>query len=192
MNDVRKIQGELKKLSSESVRASFQKFVPHSQDVYGVKVPRITELAKRYKRGGFALVDALWQSGAFEERILAAKILHFLAKQDPGKTLQLIKRFSNDITDWAVCDTLGQQSTRPIAGLKQREICQLSKEWATSSNLWKRRLSLVLVESYSKDIRLHPFVRSLVEQLKNDKEHYVKKAVEWTRRNLEKCECPRS
>ena len=186
MNLLTEIQKTLKAKSKESVRKSFQKFIPNSQNVYGVKVPELNELAKKYKDGGFELVEALWKSGAFEERLLAAKILMLVSKQDPDRTLNLIKVFSKDITDWAVCDTLGQQSTRPIAKFKKKEIFELSRNWVKSPQLWERRLSLVLLEGYSKDVQFHPFIKSIMNQLENDKEYYVRKAVEWTERNIKK------
>lgn len=186
VNLLLEIQKTLKAKSKESVKKSFQKFVPNSQNVYGVKVPELNELAKKYKDGGFELVELLWKSGAFEERLLAAKILTKVSKKDPERTLSLINSFAKDITDWAVCDTLGQQSTKPIATLKQKEIFALSQKWVKSPLLWERRLSLVLLESYSKDPKSRSFIMGVMKQLENDKEYYVKKAVEWTKRNLVK------
>lgn len=186
MSELEEIQEALREQSSESVRQSFHKFVPGSQHVYGVKVPRVNDLARRHRKGGFDLVEACWEAGAFEERLLAAKILALIAKQDPERSLALIKAFSKNVSDWAVCDTLGQQSSRPIATLKQKEILGLSEAWVNSSRPWQRRLSLVLLENYSKEARLRPLIRRRMKQLENDKEYYVKKAVEWTRRNLEK------
>ena len=180
------IRSELKKLSDEKVKGSFRKFVPGSQNVYGVKMPFVNELAKKYKEGGYALVQALWRSGAFEERVLAAKMLGRIAKKDPGKTLSLIKQFSKDISDWAVCDTLGMQSPKPINKSHAKEIFTLSNELIRSKNFWQRRLSLVLSEWYTRDRSFHPQIRTLLAQVKEDDAYYVKKAIVWINRNFEK------
>ena len=182
---LKQIQKTLRRNSSEKGREAFRKFVPGSQGVYGVRVPVLNKLAVEYKTGGFDLVEELWRSGAFEERLLAAKILTKVSRKDPDRTLKLIGSFSKDISDWAVCDTLGQQSTRPIAAIRQKEIFALSKKLVRSRSLWERRLSLVLLETSSKDVQAHPFIRSIMEKLEDDREYYVKKAVEWTKRNLE-------
>ena len=100
--------------------------------------------------------------------------------------MKLLKLFSKDITDWAVCDTLGMQGIRPIAKLKQKEIFDLSAKFVKSPNFWERRLSLVLLLNYRKDIQSHKFIISIMKQLENDKEYYVKKVVEWTKRDLAK------
>jgi len=44
----------------------------------------------------------------------------------------------------------------------------------------------VLLESYAKDRQSQSFIIEIMRQLENDKEYYVKKAVEWTKRNLVK------
>ncbi len=180
------IQFILKQKGTEEGKASFQKFVPTSQRVYGVRLPVINDLANQYKKEGVELVGELWESGSFEERLLAAKLLGKLAKKQPQKTLQLIQRFSNDITDWAVCDTLGMQSIKAIAKEYHEEVFALSKKLLVSNNPWQRRLGIVLLEGYTKDKQYHSQIKSHLELVEADKEYYVKKAVDWTKRNLGK------
>jgi len=184
MNLLKEIQAQLKLKSTSEGKLSTQKFVPSSQKVYGTRMPDINELAKHYKSGGFELVKALWASGAYEEKVLAAKILNKLCKKDPEQALQLVEKFSNDISDWAICDTIGMQSLKPVAITKEKEIFALARQLSSSDNLWQRRLSLVLVEVYTKNIKLHPAIKALVKTHENDEEYYVVKAVEWINRNL--------
>lgn len=47
MNTLKEIQTTLRKKSSQKIRESFKKFIPSSQNVYGVKVPELNELAKK-------------------------------------------------------------------------------------------------------------------------------------------------
>jgi 3-methyladenine DNA glycosylase AlkD len=44
----------------------------------------------------------------------------------------------------------------------------------------------VLVEVFTKDTSLHPEIIKRVKMLENDEEYYVRKAVEWIKRNLKK------
>jgi 3-methyladenine DNA glycosylase AlkD len=118
--------------------------------------------------------------------MLAAKLLHHLAKKDPEKTLSLIKIYSAYIQDWAICDTLGMQSCKNIFKSHQKEIFVLATRLNKSSNFWQRRLSLVLVEWYTRDKRLHKEINELVERLENDETYYVQKAVSWIKRNMKK------
>lgn len=183
---IKEIEDQLKEKSSQKVRESFQKFIPNSQNVYGVKVPELNKMAKIYKDGGFDLVEILWKSGSFEERLLASKILAEISKSNPDLTLKLIEDFSKEITDWAVCDTLGQQGTKKIWELKKKEILDLSKRLAGSKNFWQRRLSLVLVENFKNNTTYKEEIINLMKKLENDPEPYVQKAVQWTKNNLAK------
>jgi 3-methyladenine DNA glycosylase AlkD len=143
-------------------------------------------LAKKYKEGGFDLVKELWNSGAFEEKLLAAKMLNVICKKDPELSLKLVSSFSKDISNWAVCDTVGMQALKPVAKKIQKEIFGLSVKLIKSKNLWERRLSLVIIEVYTKDKTLQPEIMKRVKALENDDEYYVKKAVDWIKRNFKK------
>jgi 3-methyladenine DNA glycosylase AlkD len=186
LHSLSSIQKQLISLSTKATKSSIQKFVPGSQKVYGVKMPVLNELCKQLKEGGFPLVYTLWQSGSFEEKMLAAKLINKLAKKEPAEALAAVKKFSNDIKDWAVCDTLGMQSLKPISASYSKEIFALAKKLNLSKNFWQRRLSLVLVEVYAKDENMHDAINTLLQPLKTDKEYYVKKAVEWIGKSMKK------
>ena len=172
--------------SDEKAKAAFQKFVPTSQRVYGVRVPLLNQLEKEHREGGFELAEALWKAGAFEERLLAAKLLGSSCKKDPDRALKLAKQFATQISDWAVCDTLGMQGLRGIAGQKRVELFALSNKLAKSKNPWERRLAVVLLTNFVKEKGARAQIKEILDRLSGDTEYYVKKAVEWLRRDLEK------
>jgi 3-methyladenine DNA glycosylase AlkD len=187
MNDLQKIiQKLLIANSSPKAKASHQKFVPGKEKIYGVRMPYLNELAAQYKTGGFGLVEELWKAGALEEKVLAVKILGKIAKKDPARSLQLVQLFAENIGNWAVCDAIGMQGLKPILKTQQKEIFELAKKYNQSPDFWQRRLSLVLVEWYTRFNELHPEIKKLVKALEDDKEYYVKKAIVWINRNLEK------
>lgn len=176
-NYLNKIQHILKAATSEKVLKSQKKFVPGLNNAYGVPMPVLNEIAKNYKSGSFELVEALWKEGALEERILAAKLLGKIALKDAAKTLRLAEQFSAEITNWAVCDAIGMQSLKPLVKKYSNEIFSLARKLNISQNLWQLRLSLVMVEWYTRDEGRHIEINKLISALENDKEYYVKKAV---------------
>src|SRR3989344_529094 len=143
-----KIQNILESKSDEQVKKSVLKFVPTSENSYGVKLPELNELVKKYSHHGTDLVEELWKSGRYEEKILAAKILSKICNDDSEKTLTLVEKFSSKISDWSVCDTLATQSIRGISKIKKKEIFNLSCKFVKSKNLWQRRFGLVLLINY--------------------------------------------
>src|SRR6187455_3531512 len=96
---LKQIQKELKAHSTPEAKAAAMKFVPNAEKIYGIRTPVLNILTKKYKEGGFDLVKELWDSGAFEERLLAAKLLNVICKKDPLRSLKLIGSFSKDISN---------------------------------------------------------------------------------------------
>ncbi len=180
------IQKSLKANSHRGALAAQSTFVPGVKKVYGVYTPVLNDLAKKYKEYGFELVKELWDSGALEEKIIAVKIMEKIAKKDPDHALKLVQHFAKGIDNWAVCDGVGMQALRSIVKTHREEIFDLAKKYNSSKNTWQRRLSLVLVEWYTRNKSHHTEINKLVKALENDKEYYVKKAVAWLKRNMAK------
>ncbi len=170
------IQKRLRENSSEQVAASIRKFVPGSIKVYGNKIPFLNELAKEFKEAGFDLVEELWNTGAFEEKMLAVKMLGKMAKKDPERSMNLIKHFAPGIDNWAICDAMGMQGLKPMLKSRQPIIFELANYYNSSNNFGERRLSLVLVEWYTRDKNMHHQVIPLINALETDSEYYVKKS----------------
>jgi 3-methyladenine DNA glycosylase AlkD len=180
------IQKILTTNSSREARAAHQKFVPGKDKIYGVRMPLINELAGRYKSGGFDLIENLWKAGALEEKLLAVKILGKIAKKDPERALKMVELFAKNIGNWAVCDAIGMQSLKPILKTHDKQIFTLAKKYNRSADFWQRRLSLVLVEWYTRVKEMHAEIKKLVKALEHDDEYYVKKALVWINKNFEK------
>lgn len=183
INDIKK---DLIENSSLLAKASTSKFVPGAQHIYGIRMPLINLLAKKYERGGLPLVADLWKEGAYEEQMLAARILGRVAKMDPARSIRLVETFSKSVSNWAICDCLGMQSLRKLRKTHQTEIVQLSKKLIQLTNPWQRRLALVLLECYTKDATLRPIIEKMLNKVRGDEDYYVKKAVVWLDRNFTK------
>ncbi|MGG9964605.1 DNA alkylation repair protein [Ferruginibacter sp. SUN106] len=185
-NELKAIQKILRNKSLPEALAAFKKFVPGNMKIYGVRTPVLNELSKQFKPGGFELIKTLWDAGALEEKLLAVKILQQIARQDAEQSLQLVQYFAPGIDNWAVCDAIGMQALQTITKTHAAAIFALAKKYNRSSNLWERRLSLVLVEWYTRDKTYHEAIKKLIAPLENDSEYYVKKAVVWINKNFAK------
>lgn len=184
---LKEIQKILKAKATPGAKIAHEKFVPGTKEkIYGARIPVLNDLAAQFKAGSFELAEELWNAGALEEKMLAVKMLGKIAKKDPQKSLKLIQLFAKNIGNWAVCDTMGMQGLKPILKTNQKEIFALAWKYNSSKDFWQRRLSLVLVEWYTRVKALHPEIKKLVKNLENDKEYYVKKAVVWINKNFAK------
>lgn len=181
-----KIQARLKTAASPAIAEQVKRIAPGSTKVYGIKMPLLNELAKEMKEGGFDLVESLWESGSYEEKMVASKMLRLIAKKDPEKAMELVENYSREIDNWTICDTLGMQSLKSINKIRPKEIFALANKLSLSKNMWQRRLSLVLVEDFCKLPEFHDAVGKLIEKQKGDKEYYIKKAVIWLESSMKK------
>lgn len=181
---LKKIKQELITHASAGNHDYYKKVVPGQQHIYGVKTPILNELVKKYKEGSFELAEQLWKSGWLEERVIAIKIIEKKGKDDPQRLLRLFKKLAPTIDNWAVCDGLGMQFLRGVVKTHAGEIFKIAGQYNRSPNSWLRRLSLVMVEWYTRDESFYPQIKALVKNLSEDDEYYVKKAVVWINRNF--------
>ena len=184
--ELKEIQAILRSHADKKNEAFFKKMVPGKQMIYGVKTPALNEIAKKYKAGTFSLAEELWKSGALEEKIIAIKIIEKTGKTDPERLLKLFRKFSAGIDNWTVCDGLGMQFLRSIITTHDKKIFAISAEFNQSPKMWQRRLSLVMVEWYTRKKEHTVEIKKLVKALESDEEYYVKKAIAWIDRNFEK------
>jgi len=187
---ISEIRRFLKQSSSKKTRESELRSIPNAKKLYGVSISVINEIVKRCKNADFDLVERLWASQYLEERILSAKLLGKIAKQDANKTLSLIKKISNDITNWAECDTLATQGTRSIIKVKKDEIIKLSKRFVQAKDPYKVRFGIVLLINFKKDKDMKHKIRGIINKVKSsDKLNHriVKKALAWLERAIENC-----
>ena len=77
---LKEIQKVLRQNVNKDALTAQQRFVPGAEKVYGVYMPVLNELAKRFKQGDFDLIKELWKAASLEERILASKLLGKIAK----------------------------------------------------------------------------------------------------------------
>ena len=178
------IQKILKAEGTSEAKAFFQKAVPTPLHIYGVKAPLIDGLVKKYKGEGFDLVEDLWKAGSLEERIMAAKVLGAICKRDPDRTLVFLEKFTPELEDWAVCDGLGVGGMRGISKIKENEIWELALKYQKSKHIWTRRMGIILMLHYAKDIKYRRRIEQRISALSDDKEHYIKKAIVWMNRVL--------
>jgi len=85
MQPLQEIQRILKVHTDPAALAAHRKFVPGAEKMYGVGMPVLNMIAKQFRKADFDLVQALWKSGSFEEKTLAAKLLEKIATKDPDQ-----------------------------------------------------------------------------------------------------------
>lgn len=170
----------LRASASAEHRAGMLRFAIPNERAFGVPMAKIQALAKRLGRDR-ALAAALWDSGWYEARLLAAYL------DDPvAVTAAQMDRWAREFDNWAVCDTV-------CFALFDRSAHAWSKieQWARREDEFVRRAAFALLASKSvhdKTAEDAQFLHglALVEAHAGDARNFVKKAVNWALRSVGK------
>jgi len=149
-----------------------------STRAFGVSMATMKPLVKRLGRD-HALAAALWKSGWFEARMLAALI------DDPAKvTAAQMDAWARDFENWADCDTTCFHlfDKTPFAWTKARQ-------WSRSRDEFVKRAAFALMASLALHDKTTPDARfrsllPIIEKGARDERNFVRKAVSWALRGI--------
>ena len=111
---------------------------------------------------------------------------HIKDKQFLVGSWETIKHWQKSVFNWGMCDGLSKIYTK-ILEIIQDEVFGQLEQWNKSANPWDRRQSLVslLYFSRTKKVALpYQTLIPLINELVEDKEYYVQKAVGWALKEL--------
>jgi 3-methyladenine DNA glycosylase AlkD len=170
--------------------------VPGAGVLYGVKVPVLRNLSKeirrRYKDETEVIreiAEACWYGGSREHQLVALFMLGGIVL-DPSARWTLGVRFLPEVSNWESCDQLCL-SLLGQALAEDPGYMEILETWLDDENLWVRRAALVAPVF----LRRAKFPTDLAEELDrrtlamasvliDDEEHYIRKAVDWTVREV--------
>jgi 3-methyladenine DNA glycosylase AlkD len=169
----------LEKLGSKKAREEMvTRYGIHAAKAHGVPMTAMQKMARGLGRD-HALAAALWETGWYEARTVAALI------DDPLQvTPAQMDRWCRDFDNWAICDTVCFKlfDSTPHAFEK-------IKKWAGSREEFVRRAAFALLASVALHDRKaadRDFAAcfSLIEKAADDERNFVKKAVNWALRAI--------
>ena len=168
----------MEKRGSKQNREGMARYGIVAKKVFGVSVGDVRKLGKELGRD-HALAQALWATGWYEARLLAA----FVA--EPGKVKPAeMNRWAKDFDNWAVCD----HACFHLFDKTPHAWGRIEK-WSTSREEFVKRAAFALLAS----VALHDkkegderFIESLdlIEAAASDDRNFVKKGVSWALRGI--------
>ena len=180
----------------EDYQQGMRMAVPGVGEMYGVRVPLLRDFARRllqtYKGQHQALerlARASWEAGTREHRLVALYLLEKV-KLSPQARWELALEFMPHIDNWETCDVMCM-SLQGIAICQEPGYMEAVEKWATDQNFWIRRAALVTTTRLRNakipdDVRqdLDRRTLALCRALLYDEEKYIRKAVDWTVREV--------
>ena len=156
------------------------RFGIHAKTVYGIPLPQLKLLARRVGKDHL-LAQALWSSGAHEARLLAC------FTENPAEvTWRQMERWASDFDNWAVCHgcCLHLFAKVPFAQEKAKAWCVRRQEFVKRAGF----SMMAVLAVHDKDANDSLFLQwlRLIKDASNDERNFVKKAVNWTLRQIGK------
>lgn len=188
MEEIQQIREELAKLGNRE-KADFNKrYLKSPYEFWGLKVPEIRNVAKKYKNLEFHsalnLFDELWSSGNHEEMSLALFLLEFYLKSYSNYIWNFLLQRIEKAKSWDHIDELSAH----ILGVILAEDIRLMpdiKRLAESKNPWMRRAAIVSTYPLIKKNKIELTLR-LAEEMIYDNDIYVQKGAGWMLREAGK------
>ncbi len=186
-NIIEKVNRELISFSDEKTRQSGLRFFKEEINLRGVKSADITKVAKllypeisnKSKEEIFEICTQLWQTGYFEDGIVACEWSYKLHKQYEPADFNIFEMWiANYVTNWATCDTLCNHTVGDFL-MMYPDFLKKLKIFAVSPNRWMRRAAAVsLIVPARKGLFLST-IFELAEILLTDKDDLVQKGYGW-------------
>ena len=171
---------KLKSLSNPKAVEGMARFGINPKNTFGVSIPNLRKIAKEAGTNHY-LAQRLWSSGIHEARILASMI------GDPLMvTEQQMESWVGNFDSWDVCDQCCSNLFDKTKFAYKKAI-----EWTKRNEEFVKRAGFVLMavlavhDKKAKDERFLKFL-PIMKRESTDERNYVKKAVNWSLRQIGK------
>ncbi|MBL4628802.1 MAG: DNA alkylation repair protein [Roseicyclus sp.] len=139
-----------------------------------------------------ALANDLWASDVYEARVAAGKLfLQARMRPDDRLAWDWITSVVPQFDSWAIADAVAQGGQKRL--MQDPARLDLLEGWITSEHLWTRRAAFVFTLPFCKarhpsEVEQAARIRVLAwaEQLAEDPEWFIQKAIAWWLRELSK------
>jgi 3-methyladenine DNA glycosylase AlkD len=171
---------KLKSLSNPKNVEGMARFGINPEKTLGVSVPNLRKIAKEAGRD-HELAQKLWSSGIHEARILASMV------DEPERvTKRQVNTWIKDFDSWDVCDQccMNLFDRLPFAFEKAVEFTKRNREFEKRAG-FALMACLAWHDKEAGDEKFKAFFPYIVQQA-TDERNYVKKAVNWSLRQIGK------
>lgn len=169
------IKERLTELADEEYRQFHSKLIPGTDNVLGVRLPRLRELAKEQVKGDWQDYLLTAKDDYYEETMLQALVIGHI-KTDIAATLHYIAAFVPKIDNWAVCDSFC--SSLKITKKYQEQVWEFLQPYLVSPKEFELRFGVVMLLNYYIEDK---YIDQVIAHLDNARHegYYVKMAVAW-------------
>ena len=178
--EVKLVVDRLRSMGDPKAVEGMTRFGIQSSNSFGVSVPKLRTLAREIGRD-HPLAQQLWETGLHDARLLATMV------DDPHQvTLEQMDKWVRDFDSWDVVDgSCGNLFDKtPFAVSKAKEWCNREEEFVKRAG-FVLMAELAVHDKQAKDRVFLDFLPLIIGGA-SDKRNFVKKAVNWSLRQIGK------
>jgi 3-methyladenine DNA glycosylase AlkD len=165
----------IQSLADEPYRKMQNRIVPGAENIMGVRVPKLRNLAKQLAKGDWRAYLLEAQDTSYEETMLQGLVIGY-AKTEQEETLRRIADFIPKINNWAVCDVCC--SSFQTAAKDKEKLLEFLLPYLKSSQEFELRFAAVMMMDFLiTDAYIDTLLR-MYDGIHHDG-YYVKMAVAW-------------
>jgi len=162
-------------LADEEYRHFHSALVPGSDNIVGVRLPRLRELAKELAKGDWRNYISSAQDDYYEEIMLQGLVIGY-AKADIEEISRYAATFVPKINNWAVCDSFC--NSLKITKKHMAQVWDFLQPYLRSREEFELRFGIVMLLSFYIEDEYIDRVLALLDGARH-KGYYVKMAVAW-------------
>ena len=189
MDIIADIRRQLQAHADPVAKASGERYFKEPIQSYGMKMSVVNGIAKDAlksvkasnlsKAEVFALCGELWESGTFEEAIVACTFSQAQKKRFEPLDFDTFECWvTNYVSNWATCDTLCNHTVGDLVTLFP-ELAERLLPWTASENRWLRRAAAVSLIVPARNGLFLPLTLEIANRLLLDKDDLVQKGYGW-------------
>lgn len=173
--DYEDLKSELRELAEEDFRIFQLKLIPGTDNILGVRTPKLKEIAIQIAKGDWSSFLQQVENNTFEETMLEGFVIGKI-KTDFETILELSKAFVAKINNWAVCDLFC--SNLKSCAKNKESTWEFIQPYLSSHMEYELRFAVVLGMDYLVEEK---YLDKLFESYNKIKleAYYVKMAVAW-------------
>ena len=169
------LKDKLFELSDEKYKKFHSGLCPNTDNIIGVRLPKLREIAKEIAKGDWRYFLATSSNDYYEEVMINGLVIAY-AKCDVDEKLNYIESFVPKIDNWAICDSFC--NSLKFVNKNKEKVWEFIQPYLKSNKEFEIRFAVVIILNYYITEDYIDLVLETLDEVKHEG-YYVKMAVAW-------------
>lgn len=169
------LKDKLFELSDEKYKKFHSGLCPNTDNIIGVRLPKLREIAKEIAKGDWRYFLATSSNDYYEEVMINGLVIAY-SKCDVDEKLNYIESFVPKIDNWAICDSFC--NSLKFVNKNKEKVWEFIQPYLKSNKEFEIRFAVVIILNYYITEDYIDLILETLDEVKHEG-YYVKMAVAW-------------